>query len=177
MHFVQNSESRDKITPLVFVSLAGSRQVFFGILETSHFLHEQGSKLGTLGIVDVDLGAPVAHVKSRLGSHAAGHAGHEPRVAVLGILVADFLRGMEAIVPLAQGVLEVVARAESLGTQNVVQVQALVAAYGGCGWSCVRYHTKRKTRMSEKHPHETQETAFNGMTVNLGCFEELTGVF
>jgi len=128
---LQNSESRDKITPLVFESLAGSRQVFFGILETSHFLNEQGSKLGTLGIVDVDLGAPVAHVKARLGSHAAGHAGHEPRVAVLGVLVGNFLRGMEAIVSLAQGMLEIVARAESLGTQNVVQVQALVTADGG----------------------------------------------
>ena len=107
--------------------------MFFGLFETSHLFHKQGSELGTVRIVHLDFGAPLGDVITRLGSHSAGHAGHEPRVAVLGIILVNLLAGVETVVPLAQGVLEIVARAESLGTQNVVQVQALVAADSGCG--------------------------------------------
>ena len=97
-------------------SLAGRGQMFFGIFETSHFFKEQGSKLSAVGIVYLDLGAPLADMIARLGCHPACHSGHEPRVAVLRVLFGDLLAGMEAIVSLAQSVFEVVARAEGLGT-------------------------------------------------------------
>ncbi len=107
--------------------------MFFGLFETSHLLQKQGTELGTVGIVHLDFGAPLGDVITRLGSHSAGHAGHEPRVAVFGVPFVNLLGGVEAIIPLSQGVLEIVARAERLGTQNIVQVQALVAADSGCG--------------------------------------------
>ena len=113
-------------------SLAGRRQVFFGVFEASHLFQEQGSKLGAVGVIDLDVGAPLSDVKTRLGGHASCQSGHEPRVAVLGVLFRDLSRGVEAIVPVAQGVLEIVARTEGLGAQNVVQVQTFVATDGGC---------------------------------------------
>ena len=83
--------------------------MFFGVLEASHLLHEQGSELGAVRIVDRHVRAPLGDMVARLGSHATGHAGHEPRVAVLGVIFRDLFGGVEAIVSVAQSVLEVVA--------------------------------------------------------------------
>lgn len=106
--------------------------MFFGVFVTSHLFHEQGSKLGAVGIVDLHVGTPLSDVEPRLGSHATRHPGHKPRVAVLGVIFRDLSRGVEAIVPVAQGVFEIVARAESLGAQDVVQVQTFVTADSSC---------------------------------------------
>lgn len=114
-------------------SFAGCWQMLFGLFGTSHFFGEQGSELGTVRIVYLHFRAPLADMKTRLGSHPTRHPGHEPRIAMLRrVFFRDVLTGMEAIISFAQCVLEIVAGAQSLRTQNVVQVQTFVAAHGGC---------------------------------------------
>lgn len=109
--------------------LAGCGQVFFGVFKRSHFLNEQGAEFGTLGIVDFDLGAPLADMMTRFGGHSTCHLGHEPRIAVFGVIFSDSLTCMKAVVAFTESVLEIVARTKSLRSEDVVQVQTFVAAY------------------------------------------------
>jgi len=95
----------------------------------AHLLRQERTKPGTVRIIHTDIGTPLGNMMRRILGHATGHAGHEPGGTMLGLF--NVLRGRKGIVALGQGVLDVVASAESLDSENVVQVEALVA--GDCG--------------------------------------------
>ena len=79
----------------------------------------------------------------RLLGHATGHARHEPRGAVLAIVGRNFLRGVERIIPLGKGVLEVVASAQGVDTQDVVEMETFVTRNGGCKITTMGKRSKR----------------------------------
>lgn len=114
---------------LMFHFLAGCRQVFFGVFKRSHFFNEQGAEFGTLGIVHLDLRTPLADMMTRFGGHSTCHLGHEPRIAVFGVIFSNSLTGMKTVVAFTESVLEIVARTKGLRSEDVVQVQTFVAAY------------------------------------------------
>eukprot|EP00535_Pseudo-nitzschia_heimii_P006848 CAMPEP_0197188236 /NCGR_PEP_ID=MMETSP1423-20130617/17498_1 /TAXON_ID=476441 /ORGANISM="Pseudo-nitzschia heimii, Strain UNC1101" /LENGTH=49 /DNA_ID= /DNA_START= /DNA_END= /DNA_ORIENTATION= len=49
---------------------------------------------------------------------------------MIRVVIGDLLARVEAIITVAQRVLEIVTRTESLGAQNVIQVQTFIAANG-----------------------------------------------
>ena len=51
---------------------------------------------------------------------------------MIRVVLGDLLARMEAIIPFAQSMLEIVTRTKRLGAQNVIQMQTFVAANGSC---------------------------------------------
>ena len=64
---------------------------------------------------------------------------------MIRVVLGDLLARMEAIIPFAQSMLEIVTRTKSLGAQNVIQMQTFVAANG----SYFDLMKKRKNSLSE----------------------------
>jgi hypothetical protein len=125
-----------------FHSLAGRGQMHLSIHGRSHLFCQHGAESGTIAIVNHDTGSPLAHMVRRGLGHAAGHAGHEPRRTVLGVIWGNRRVRGKGIVTLGQGMLNVVASRQGLHAQNVVQMKAFVARNGG-------YNNNKKNKGQE----------------------------
>lgn len=96
--------------------------MFFGIDRRAHLFCQQGTELGTVPIIDGHTLSPLGNVMRGGLGHAACHAGHQPGRTVPVVITGNGLFRVEGIVTLGQGMLDVVATRQRLGTQNVVQM-------------------------------------------------------
>lgn len=136
-----------------FHSLAGRGQMHLSIHGRSHLFCQHGAESGTIAIVNHDIGSPLAHMVWGVLGHAAGHAGHEPRRTVLGVIWGNRRVRSKFVVTLGQGMLNVVASRQGLDAQNVVQMEAFVARNGG-------YNTNKKKKGEEAKCQRTSNRLY-----------------
>ena len=107
--------------------LASLRKVEIDLIHRVQLFREQGSESGALGLVNRGVLAPVAHVVLVVLSHAACHAGHEPRVTVMGLILSLKMRTRgtgKVVLQVVTGHVE--ATRWRLRAQDIVEDAALV---------------------------------------------------